>query len=72
MGQSYMEMIYIDTDGNARKTGCGAAMDSNSETLAPDFCNPPIAVFPDERHDGIRNLFGIYSQFISNLLVKNA
>ena len=27
-------MIYIDTDGNARKTGCGAAMDSNSETLA--------------------------------------
>lgn len=31
---SYMTMIYIDDDGNARQTGVGAAMDTNAETLA--------------------------------------
>lgn len=29
---SVMEMIYIDSDGHARKTGVGAAMESNEDT----------------------------------------
>lgn len=31
---SRMEMIYIDSDGHARKTGVGAIFDTNAETLA--------------------------------------
>jgi hypothetical protein len=31
---SYMTMIYIDDDGDARQTGAGAAMETNAETWA--------------------------------------
>lgn len=31
---SYMTMIYIDDDGDARQTGVGAAMGTNAETWA--------------------------------------
>jgi len=31
---SYMTMIYIDDDGDARQTGVGAAMETNAETWA--------------------------------------
>lgn len=31
---SYMYMIYIDSDGDARQTNVGAAMDTNAETWA--------------------------------------
>lgn len=34
MSQSYMEMIYIDSDNHARMTNVRAAMGSNSETWA--------------------------------------
>jgi hypothetical protein len=29
---AYMQMIYIDADGNARHTGVGAAMNSDADT----------------------------------------
>lgn len=32
--KSYMEMIYIDSNDNARHTNVGAAMDSNAATWA--------------------------------------
>lgn len=34
MAMSYMQMIYIDTDDQARQTGVGAAMHSNAATWA--------------------------------------
>lgn len=34
MAVSYMEFIYIDSDGNARHTNQRAAFDTNAETLA--------------------------------------
>lgn len=34
MTQSYMQMIYIDSDNDGRQTGVGAAMDTNALTWA--------------------------------------
>lgn len=34
MGQSFMEIIYIDTDDNARRTGLRRSAASNAATLA--------------------------------------
>ena len=43
-GQSRMEMIYIDTDGQARKTRIGAIMESNKKTWADFRSRKPLAV----------------------------
>lgn len=41
---AYMEMIYINKNGDARKTGIGAAMATDAETLIAFESNKSLAV----------------------------
>jgi sugar/nucleoside kinase (ribokinase family) len=41
---SYMQMIYIDTDGNARHTGVAAAMETNAATRKAFNSHRPFGV----------------------------
>jgi hypothetical protein len=41
---AYMQMIYIDTDGDARHTNVGVAMNSNSETRHAFEALRPLSV----------------------------
>jgi hypothetical protein len=55
--KSYMQMIYIDTDGDARHTGVGAAMQTDAATwaafnaLRPLSCQFDDAAFLLDYHD---------------------
>lgn len=40
---SYMQMIYIDSDGDARQTGVGAAMETNAATRKAFNALRPLA-----------------------------
>jgi hypothetical protein len=55
--KSYMQMIYIDSDRNARHTGVGAAMETDAATwaafnaLRPRSCDINDAAFLLDYHD---------------------
>ena len=45
---SYMQMIYIDSDGDARHTGVGAAMTTNAATRKAFLSLRPLGVHVDQ------------------------